>query len=144
MKKRVCDSASDLRRQILPQSINKHHSLSPCLLDLLDEEAPYSLPLAYLPIRSRALRIRILRFIETKPKLLNKKGFVLSVTNASIFACPNRAPIPGSWLRAEKGLDCERRHVPSAPPPTHSQKKETTALIQEHFHTRARWKLPCS
>ena len=31
---------------------------------------------------------RELRFIETKPKILNKKGFVLSVTNASIFACP--------------------------------------------------------
>jgi len=28
------------------------------------------------------------------PKILNKKGFVLSVTNASIFACPNRAPVP--------------------------------------------------
>ena len=37
---------------------------------------------------------RELRFIETKPKILNKKGFVLSVTNAHIFACPNRAPIP--------------------------------------------------
>ena len=42
---------------------------------------------------------RELRFIETKPKILNKKGFVLSVTNASIFACPNRAPIPGCRRR---------------------------------------------
>ena len=40
---------------------------------------------------------RELRFIETKTKILNKKGFVFSVTNASIFACPNRAPISLGW-----------------------------------------------
>jgi len=45
-----------------------------------------------------------MRFIETKPKILIKKGFVFSVTNASIFACPNRAPIPGWAVESEKGL----------------------------------------
>ena len=54
---------------------------------------------------------REMRFIETKPKILIKKGFVFSVTNASIFACPNRSPIPGwtlalsPWaVESEKGL----------------------------------------
>ena len=47
-----------------------------------------------------------MRFVETKPKILTKKGFVLSVTHSSIFACPNRAPIPLSpWaVESEKGL----------------------------------------
>ena len=44
---------------------------------------------------SQCCHSRELRFIETKPKILNEKGFVLSVTNARIFAFPNRAPIPG-------------------------------------------------
>ena len=57
---------------------------------------------------------REMRFIqvETKPKILNKKDFVLSVTNASIFACPNRAPISGClspWtVESEKDLRASR------------------------------------
>ena len=51
----------------------------------------------FVEINCQSLSVagREMRFIETKPKILNEKGFVLSVTNARIFAFPNRAPIPG-------------------------------------------------
>ena len=38
---------------------------------------------------------REMRFIETKPKILHKKGFVFSVPTPSSPRPPNRAPIPG-------------------------------------------------
>ena len=53
---------------------------------------------------------REMRFIETKPKILIKKGFVFSVTNASIFACPNRAPIPG-WSQSPRADEIGLREV---------------------------------
>ena len=41
-----------------------------------------------------------MRFIETKPIILHKKGFVFSVPTPSSPRPPNRAPIPGDQVLA--------------------------------------------
>ena len=51
-----------------------------------------------------------MRFIETKPKILFKKGLVLSVTHAIISAYPNRAPIPSSDEEEEEEEEFIRIH----------------------------------